>query len=462
MSLVTIRFVIFCVGFLVAYYTVGAIQPKWQWCVSLVGSVVFYLFSGPWNALLLLATVVVTYGAAVLMEQWDKHRKVVMVGCIVICVGLLLLCKFDRNFLMPLGISFYTFQSLSYVIDCYKGKSKAQRNFLKYVLFVSFFPQIGQGPIGRYDRLAPQLYVPHGFDYDQFAMGIIRMLIGAFKKLFIANQLALFVDAMYENPGEHAGVSLLVASVCYTIQLYADFSGYMDLAIGIGQACGIHLDENFRAPYLATSIRDFWNRWHLTLSTWLRDYLYIPLGGNRKGFFRKNANILIVMLVSGIWHGNTWNFLIWGGLHGLYQVIESIGRQAGFGKKPDVGVRQIVHIIWTFFWVNLAWVFFRLPTVGDVVTMMRQVAFGFFQDGWKAELWSLDGFYGAFWIWAVLGVLCMLIMDLMREHDVQVEAFVYKQPLVLRWAMLFCLCFVIFVFCNSEAASSTNFLYYRF
>lgn len=275
------------------------------------------------------------------------------------------------NWAIPMGISFFTFQAIGYMLDVYHQRIKAERDFFTYALFVSFFPSIVAGPINKASLVIPQLKAirPY-FDYDKAVEGLKMLLWGMFIKVVVADRVALYVDTVFPSYMNYTGVTCFVASLLYTIQIYADFAGYSLMALGVGKTLGFELTENFRRPYFAVSVTDFWRRWHISLSTWLKDYVYIPLGGSRCSRLRNYWNIFVTFLVSGIWHGANWTFIIWGIWHGVFQIIEkAIGQQkceyGWFGKS--------VKIVITFLLVNFAWIFFRMPTLSDAVGMIGRI-----------------------------------------------------------------------------------------
>ena len=265
------------------------------------------------------------------------------------------------NWAIPVGISFFTFQAVGYMLDVYHGKTKAERNLLDYVLFVSFFPQVTSGPISTANELLPQIKATHKFNYEQGKQGLKFLLWGMFIKLVIADRLGLFVDTVYANYIHYNGATCFVASVFYTLQIYCDFAGYSLMAIGIARTLGFNLPDNFRRPYFAISITDFWKRWHISLTRWLTQHIYIPLGGNRCSKARNYWNIFVTFLVSGIWHGANWTFIVWGCMHGVLQIIEkALGWQKYEGNK---GFIKAIRILVTFLLVNFAWIFFRMPDI---------------------------------------------------------------------------------------------------
>lgn len=275
------------------------------------------------------------------------------------------------NWAVPVGISFFTFQAVGYMLDVYHGRVKAEKNLLDYVLFVSFFPQVTSGPISTAEDLMPQIKATHTFDYEQGKQGLKQLLWGMFIKVVIADRLGLFVDTVYANYIHYSGATCFVASVFYTLQIYCDFAGYSLMAIGIARTLGFNLFDNFRRPYLAVSVTDFWKRWHISLTRWLTRQVYIPLGGSRCSKLRTYWNILVTFLVSGIWHGANWTFIFWGVMHGVLQIIEkALGWQKYEGRNWAV---RFVRIAVTFLLVNFAWVFFRMPSIGDAFGMIGRI-----------------------------------------------------------------------------------------
>jgi alginate O-acetyltransferase complex protein AlgI len=271
------------------------------------------------------------------------------------------------NIVLPVGISFFTFQSMAYIIDVYRGKAAPARRLLDYLLFVSFFPQMVAGPIERPGHLLVQLSVPRDLNADMAFRGLMQMMWGLFQKVAVADNLAVYVDAVYSNHARHSGISLLAATYLFAFQIYCDFAGYSNMAIGMARIMGFNLVENFRTPYFAQNIQEFWHRWHISLSTWFRDYLYFPLGGSRGPAWRVVLNILIVFVVSGLWHGAAWKFVVWGGLHGLYLVVYRFFTN----DKPSSVVRRFVNTLFTFNLVCIAWTFFRADNVHTAVQMLR-------------------------------------------------------------------------------------------
>ena len=275
------------------------------------------------------------------------------------------------NWAIPMGISFFTFQALGYMLDVYHQRIKAEKDFLTYALFVSFFPSIVAGPINKASLVLPQLKAmrPY-FDYGKAVEGLKMLLWGMFMKVVVADRVALYVDTVFPSYMNYTGVTCFVASILYTIQIYADFAGYSLMAIGVGKTLGFELTENFRRPYFAVSVTDFWRRWHISLSTWLKDYVYIPLGGSRCSKLRNYWNIFVTFLVSGIWHGANWTFIVWGIWHGVFQIIE---KALGLQKCEYGWFGKSVKIVITFLLVNFAWIFFRMSSLSDALSMIGRI-----------------------------------------------------------------------------------------
>ena len=351
-----------------------------------------------WSAklfFLILFTTGVSYASGILIEQKPKYKKLWMIISVVASLSVLFFFKyynfvagtiddffgadFTLNLILPVGISFYTFQTLSYSIDVYRGNIKAEPNFFYYALFVSFFPQLVAGPIERPDNLLPQLHAEHKFNTDDLYIGAKRMLAGFFKKIVVADTVATYVNAIYNNPNDAKGLAIVIATLLFAVQIYCDFSGYTDIAIGCARIMGYRLMQNFDRPYSAQNIRDFWARWHISLSSWFKDYLYIPLGGNRKGYARQLVNLFIVFLVSGLWHGAEWTFILWGLLHGIYRVVGDLTykkRNALYAKAGlDIKAKGVVifRTAITFTLVCFAWIFFRANNTGDLLILLRNL-----------------------------------------------------------------------------------------
>ena len=374
----------------IVYFLIPSL--KWRNLFLLAASYYFYMNWEPVYALLLFSSTFITYLAALgITASTEWHRKkVFLISSLILNLGCLFLFKYfnfvaenlsllltragltvvipEFTLLLPVGISFYIFQALGYSIDVYRGKTKAERNFFTYALFVSFFPQLVAGPIERSTNLLPQFKTKHSFSYDNVMSGICLMLWGYFLKLVLADRCALYVDPVFSNIPYHNGGSFLLASIFFTFQIYGDFAGYSLTAIGAAKVMGFNLMENFRRPYFATTVTDFWHRWHISLSTWFKDYVYIPLGGNRVSTIRCHFNIMTTFIVSGIWHGANWTFIIWGAIHGTLQCIEKL---LGWNKAHWNKYKKGGHWLLTFSIVCLAWIFFRANTLSDAFHIIK-------------------------------------------------------------------------------------------
>ena len=365
-----------------------SVPQRFRWFVILVSSYWFYM---SWNVkyvTLILFTTFISYLAAILLERFNKNKamkKIILALTLIACLSVLFTFKyfnfFSQSFiefmhlfaihihpvtlklLLPVGISFYTFQTLGYVIDVYRGTTKPEKHFGIYAAFISFFPQLVAGPIERTNNLLPQIKAYHEFKYEQAVYGLKLMTWGFFKKLCIADILAIHSDKIFNDIYSYKGFALIIAAFFFTVQIYCDFSGYSDIARGCSNLFGIELMHNFRSPYFASSIREFWSRWHISLSTWFRDYVYIPLGGNRVSRFRHKINIMITFIVSGLWHGANWTFVIWGTLHGLAQITEN-----AFVRRDDIhGFKRALRVCITFLFCMFAWVFFRANNISEAL-----------------------------------------------------------------------------------------------
>lgn len=337
--------------------------------------------------------------------------------------------------MLPVGISFYTFQTLSYTIDIYQGKIEAEKHPGIFALYVAFWPRIVAGPIERAGRLIPQFRQVVEFDYTTITDGLRLVLWGMIKKVVIADQLAVYVNQVFDHCQDYTGVPLIIASIFFTIQIYCDFSGYSDMAIGTARVMGYELTDNFRHPYFASSLREFWQRWHISLSTWFRDYLYIPLGGKRVVKWRFYYNLFITFLVSGLWHGANWTFVIWGGLHGVYLIVENIFedllRRICGTRWNDIENSTLYkgsRVAITLFLVNYAWIFFRANTVLDAFSITGRM---FIFNGTNPAKHVVEP--SAF-ILSMALILFLAVVEL-REQAVRVEQYIARLPMALRWSI---------------------------
>ncbi|HKB00932.1 MAG TPA: MBOAT family protein [Gemmataceae bacterium] len=379
-------------GFFLIVFTVYWLlgRHRWRMLWLTAASTYFYMAWSPWFILLILGSTSIDYLVAMRLNRVARDRTRQAMVALSVCVNLGILAYFKyaafaldsarelthwlgwsvpiptAKAFLPLGISFYTFEAISYVVDVYRGRTTPVRNPLDYALYILFFPHLVAGPIVRAHDFLPQLERPKRFGWPRFQSGAQLFLIGLFKKSVIADQVAQAIDPVFADPARFGSTALWLAVLGYAIQIYCDFSGYTDMALGLAHTLGFKLPNNFNAPYLATSPADFWRRWHISLSRWLRDYLYIPLGGNRKGPVRTMINLFVTMLLGGLWHGANWTFVIWGAYHGLLLAIQRL-IPAGWDRPA---LRPVTTLM-TFLLVCIGWVFFRAQTLADAGQILR-------------------------------------------------------------------------------------------
>lgn len=458
------------------------LPKRMKWPMLLIAS---YFFYGCYQFSLLpliVATTLVSWIASHIVYRSKSRalRRISLTVTLVVCFGVLFFYKyFDflagsvtgiieyfggtpepimLNLVLPVGISFYTFQTLSYVIDVYRGEVEPEKNPFFYALFVSFFPQLVAGPIERPGNLIPQLKESHKFTYDNFVKGGKHMLVGFFKKICVADMVSIYVNAIYNSPEDATALGIVIATMLFAVQIYCDFSGYTDIAIGCARIMGIRLMKNFDHPYIATSIKEFWSRWHISLSTWFKDYLYIPLGGNRCKKWRHLMNVFIVFLVSGLWHGAAWTFVIWGAIHGVYQIFGNLTWKTRNKLLSKIGLSErslgvvAVRRLFTFLLVCFAWIFFRANSISDAGTLLSIL---FSPEGWSASfaevIASLDlGFLSddafAAIVMTALSILTLVFIDRLLTYEdegdgslvlVRHGAFIYYVWIVFfMWAVL--------------------------
>ncbi len=459
----------------------------------LVVSYYFYMCWNPKYVVLIAISTVVTYLSGIGIETMQKkhpdkdiYAKGVVAASFAVNLGILIFFKYFNwllgiagtalhlsiespfSFVLPVGISFYTFQALGYTVDIYRGEGKisAERNIVRYALFVSFFPQLVAGPIERSGNLLTQIehIREKKIDWQEIRDGLCLMLYGFFLKLVIADRAAVLVDYVLEGYTYYGFVELAVAFVLFAIQILCDFNGYTVIARGAAQIFGIRLMDNFRQPYLATSIRDFWRRWHISLTSWFTDYLYIPLGGSRKGAVRKMFNTMVVFLVSGLWHGANGHFVIWGALHGVYQnvaiVIQSVKDRLGIrDKKMSFGIRLLKTAI-TFILVDIAWIFFRADSFGMAFAYLKQMTTAY----QNVSLLSLPyAWYD--WLILIVAIGVMLTVDILHEKGYRIRQWIYSEGcgLGFRW-IIYMTAFwsVLMLGVYGVAYDTSQFIYFQF
>lgn len=427
------------------YYAIPASYGKWRNVYLLVVSYLLYLQWKPVYALILLGVTFITYMAARICAKSSHPKSVMTIGVILALLPLLFFkyfnfvndtvsalmssmgVKYDLpglNWAIPIGISFFTFQAIGYLWDVYYKRIEPERDFLVYALFISFFPSILSGPINKASLVIPQIKsMRRYFDYPKAVQGLKWLLWGMLMKVVVADRVALYVDTVLPNYTNYTGLSCFVASLLYTIQIYADFGGYSLMAIGVGKTLGFELTENFRRPYLAFSVTDFWRRWHISLSTWLKDYIYIPLGGSRCSKIRNYWNIFVTFLVSGVWHGANWTFIVWGIMHGLIQIVEKMTGQ----QKCDYGTfGRTVKIIITFLLVNFAWIFFRMPTLSDACSVIGRI----FDYRLPLTLYLPEN---TNLVLILMGVTMLTAKDLLDEYKPANRLFFESRSKLVRW-----------------------------
>ncbi len=387
MNFNTLEFLLFLPAVLALHW---ALPHRLRWALLLASSWLFYFWWEPMAGLLLVAVTAATWlcGLGAAREKPPAVRRACLAMALGACLGCLGVFKYAGFFaglihggpawrlLLPVGISFYTFQALSYVLDVYRGRTAPEGHFGYYALFISFFPQLVAGPIERSGRLLPQLRRERTLSREQLSAGGWLLLTGYFKKAAIADGLAPLVDAVYAAPGQAAGPEIIAATALFGLQIYCDFSGYSDIARGSAGLLGVELMENFQAPYAARSIREFWRRWHISLTAWFTDYVYIPLGGSRRGLPRRCFNIMAVFLLSGLWHGADWTFVAWGGIHGIYQVCGVLAARRAGGRTPQGRGTGLLRCAATFSLVTFAWLFFRAQSMADAWLLLSRLGTG--------------------------------------------------------------------------------------
>lgn len=445
---------------------------KYRWALLLAASCYFYMAFVPVYLGILGLTIIIDYFAGIYLERFQGGAKKIFLGCSLLAnLGVLAIFKYyffftDNvnalssyfsipihfpvlNILLPIGLSFHTFQAMSYTIEVYRGNQKAERNFGIYSLYVMFYPQLVAGPIERPQNLIHQFYEKHVWDTARVKSGLLQMMQGFFKKVVIADRLAMVVDPAYANLSNQSSLNLIIASIFYSFQIYCDFSGYSDIAIGASKVMGFKLMNNFNAPYTAKSIPDFWRRWHISLSTWFKDYVYFSLGGNRVSVPRWYINIMIVFILSGFWHGASWNFVIWGALHGMFQLMgltlnRIFPNLAADEQKSAAGVWM--YRLFTFLLVTFAWVFFRIPKFGDI-----QIYFGQLTRGSMLDPISL-AFNTSELLFSILLIVGLYLYDFKRDK-IKVDS------VKLFWPIISGLAFLIYFF---GVFNLKQFIYFQF
>lgn len=453
------------------YFLLGGL--KWRNMFLLVASYYFYMNWKPVYAILIFTSTVLTFGCGILVEKYTdvpKKKKSFLVTSLAINFAILFLFKYfnfvgnsitvllsslgigwqvpNLDVLLPVGISFYTFQAVGYSIDVYRGTIKAERNFFTYALFVSFFPQLVAGPIERAKNLLPQFYEEHVFSYNNVVEGFKQMLWGFFMKLCVADVLAEYVNAVYNNVPYHNGTSFIIATIFFTFQIYCDFGGYSNIAIGAARVMGFRLMENFNRPYLSINIKEFWKRWHISLSSWFMDYVYIPLGGNRVTYPRHLFNLAITFLVSGVWHGANWTFVLWGLVHAMYQIFLNIFDKYIYKPRYDVWWSRLFSTSACFIAVAFAWIFFRANNVGDAYYVFGQIFTNHGAPFFNKFIFLTGG----------MGLIILIFKDLKDQLRWNLH-FLHSKNVIIRYISVAVLISYIILFASFN---SGQFIYFQF
>lgn len=468
----SIEFAIFLPVVVLLFYL---LPQRARWFMLLTASCVFYMWFVPKYILILLVTIVIDYLAGILMErnaERPKWKKTFMIISIVSTLTVLFVFKYlgfvtenltrlcalfgvetdlAVNIILPIGLSFHTFQSMSYVIEVYRGNQKAEHHFGYYSLYVMFFPQLVTGPIERPGNLLRQLHEEKHFDYDNISKGMRLILFGLFIKMVVADNLGLTVERIYAEPSTYNSWSVMLGAVFYSFQIYCDFFGYSTIALGSAKLMGYDISDNFRSPYLSRSIAEFWHRWHISLSTWFRDYVYIPLGGSRVKFSRWAFNILVVFVLSGIWHGAAWTFLFWGFAHGLLHIVEKVLKKNAKTLEPQTKVGRwsidLLNVAKTFILVTLFWVMFRSSDFAQMKEMFVAMFSNFDVERQVVVDWQNFLYLGLF-----------ILSDIVLRNT-RFDRWCDGKPLVLRWLIYAMLVFMIVVCSRVE---NVPFIYFQF
>ena len=456
-----------------------SIPQRLRWALLLLASYYFYMCWKAEYLVLILFSTAVDYFCGLGLQAFKKTsaRKLLLITSVSTNIGILIAFKYFNffsdslravlnywnifydqlvfNALLPVGISFYSFQSLSYTIDVYRGHRSAERHAGIFALYVAFFPQLVAGPIERSTRLLPQFFEKHSFHVNQVTDGLRLILWGLFKKVVIADRVGIYVDEIFNNPGSHEGVPVILGTYFFAFQIYCDFSGYSDIAIGSALILGYRLMNNFDRPYSAASIPEFWRRWHISLSTWFRDYVYFPLGGSRSSVLRNYYNLMVVFLLSGLWHGANWTFIIWGGLHGFYMIIfRGAGKFREFiSSKLPAKAMRLLSIVLTFHLVCLGWIFFKANSISDAFTLLQAAArINFNNIGINILGDRLD---------LMISLVAILFLEAIQllQKDRTFPKFIGAQYCWIRWSFYIAITLIILNIGNVE---KTPFIYFQF
>lgn len=468
------------------------VPQKIKCIVLLIASYYFYMSWNPKYIILLLFFTIFNYYIALRIDKNNEKtkRKRLLIISVVTNLSMLFIFKYLNffvenvnillnalniqnkrhiiNIILPMGISFYTFQTLSYVIDVYNKKINAEKNIGIFALYVSFFPQLVAGPIERSSSLLPQFYKKHKFDYDNVTNGLKIMAWGFFKKIVIADRIAVMVNVVYNNPQKYTGLPLILATFAFGIQIYCDFSGYSDIAIGTAKIMGFNLMQNFNRPYFSKSISEFWRRWHISLSSWLRDYVYIPLGGSRVSKNRTYLNLFITFLISGIWHGANWTFISWGALHGIYLVLGKVLKPAKdklvkiikLDRLP--AIHKFISIILTNLLVMFAWIFFRANSMNDAIYIIKNLfvnlKFALIPSYFISTIFNL-GLNNVDTVIIVFSVLILIIVSIIERKESWISQ-LQRKSIFFRFSVYYVLIMYLIFF--MYYSGNSKFIYFQF
>lgn len=493
----SLEFMLFFPAVCLCYYV---IPHRFRSLFLLACSYFFYMCWNPEYALLMLTSTAITYVSGLLIDSAEKipdekkrisRKKWYVALSFLSNLSILFFFKYFNfaadsvihllaiagisveapafDVILPVGISFYTFQALSYTVDVYRKDIYAERNFFKYALFVSFFPQLVAGPIERSRNLLIQINQEHQFEFERVRSGLLLMLYGFFQKVVLSEYLAIAVNSVYDTYTEHTGFQLLMATILFAFQIYCDFGSYSNIAIGAAKVMGFSLMENFNTPYFSETVAEFWRRWHISLSSWFRDYLYIPLGGSRKGNVRKWFNLMVVFLVSGLWHGASWHFVIWGCLNGAYQVLgewlKPLKRKMIKLFQVDVNAfsHRLLRMLTTFVLVDISWIFFRATFMQGVEILKR--IFGLAEGAWFTWGNNLEamGLTTQTRNLLVVSLVILLIADICKYRGIKMIDWLCKQGIWLRWLVYYAAIFGILIFgVYGPGFDASQFIYFQF
>ena len=471
MNFVSISFFIFLPIVLLLFWLM---PNKYRYIVLVLGSYFFYSFLNYWLILLILFTTLISYLGARGIKRYQKHKKLFLTLTITSCLGSLFVFKYldftiglfgqffslvglnlsiqPLNIILPVGISFYTFQTLGYVIDVYKGKMEAEKHIGYYALFVSFFPQLVAGPIEKASKLIPELKKEHTFSIDNITNGLRYVTSGFIKKILIADFLVIYVNGVYADLSVYSGLEILIATFLFGIVIYCDFSGYSEIAIGISKWLDVDLTKNFDRPYLSSSFKEFWNRWHITLNNFFTEYIYIPLGGSQKGRFRKYLNIFIIFFISGLWHGASIHFVLWGIVCGLLLIIEDLLYPLIDKITWKNTVKKIIGIVITYIFINICWIFFRAQSINDIGVIFTQI-FTNFASGFDTTFFTIFNI--------VLLILSLVVLPLLHYLPIINKEDKYAYTHIGLYVLLMFIVSMMYIH-NLNNGGESSFIYFQF